>query len=144
MSIWFGPPSIEPFNARAPGSAVAHLGIEFTDMGDDHLSARMPVDERTRQPMGLLHGGSSVLLAETLASSACFATLDPSRQFCVGQEINANHLRSAREGWVTGVARPIHRGASSQVWEVRISDDQQRLVCISRVTMAILNHRPPR
>ena len=141
MSIWFAPTTPEHFNQRAPNSAVAHMGITFTAVGEDSFEARMPVDARTHQPMGLLHGGASVLLAETLASSACYATLDPAKQFCVGQEINANHLRSVREGWVHGVARPIHRGASSQVWEVRISDDQGRLVCISRVTMAVLKHR---
>lgn len=141
MPIWFAPVTPEHFNQRSPHTALETLGIEFTAMGDDDLHGRMPVDHRTHQPMGLLHGGASVLLAETLASSACYATLDPSKQFCVGQEINANHLRSVREGWVHGVARPIHRGASSQVWEVRISDEQGRLVCISRVTMAVLKHR---
>jgi 1,4-dihydroxy-2-naphthoyl-CoA hydrolase len=141
MSIWFTPPDVDQFNARAENTAIAHLGIELIEIGDQHFKARMPVDQRTHQPMGLLHGGVSMVLAETLASMAAFATLDPSKQFCVGQEINGNHVRSVRSGWVYGVACPLHRGASSQIWEVRICDESERLVCISRVTMAVLNQR---
>ena len=141
MSIWFAPVHIDDFNARAAHTAIAHLGIEVTEIGEDHFKARMHVDHRTHQPMGLLHGGVSMVLAETLASMAAFATVDPSKQFCVGQEINGNHVRSVRSGWVYGVARPLHRGASSQIWEVRITDESDRLVCISRVTMAVLTQR---
>ena len=138
MSIWFAPVSIDTFNKRAFNTAIAHLGIELVEVGDSHFKGRMPVDHRTHQPLGLLHGGVSMVLAETLASMAAYATLDPDKQFCVGQEINGNHVRSVREGWVYGVATPLHRGATSQIWEVRITDEADRLVCISRVTMAVL------
>jgi 1,4-dihydroxy-2-naphthoyl-CoA hydrolase len=141
MAIWFGKPSLQDFMQRAENTAISTLGIELIEIGSDFFKARMPVDNRTKQPMGLLHGGVSVVLAETLASMATFATLDPTKQWCAGQEINANHLRAVREGWVTGVARPLHRGATSQVWEVHISNENDQLVCVSRVTMAVLNRR---
>jgi 1,4-dihydroxy-2-naphthoyl-CoA hydrolase len=104
----------------------------------------MPVDERTRQPYGLLHGGASVVLAESLGSMASFLTLDPAREYCVGIDINANHIRSIRDGRVLGTARPIHLGKTTQVWEIRICDDNERLICISRLTMAILQRRDAR
>ena len=120
------------------GSAISHLGIELTEIGADHLVGRMPVDHRTRQPFGILHGGASVLLAETLVS--CAATfVAPSGKACVGMEINANHLRPVTSGWVTGTARPVSLGRRNQVWEVRIVDGDDRLVCISRCTMAVID-----
>lgn len=119
-------------------TAVAHLGIEFLELGTDRLVARMPVDARTRQPMGLLHGGASVLLAETLGSCAAALTLSEGQQ-AVGLEINANHLRAARSGWVIGTCTPVHVGRSTQVWAIEIRDEAQRLVCVSRITMAILD-----
>ena len=124
-------------NALSRGTAIEALGIEFVDIGDDRLVATMPVDARTVQPYGLLHGGASVLLAETLGSSAgnmCVAE----GQRCVGLEINANHVRAVREGRVTGTARPLHIGRSTQVWEIRIEDARGRLACVSRLTLAVV------
>jgi 1,4-dihydroxy-2-naphthoyl-CoA hydrolase len=117
---------------------VETLGIEFVEVGEDSLTARMPVDRRTIQPAGLLHGGASVALAETLGSVAASLVVDPTTTACVGLEINANHIRSVRAGFVTGVARPIHLGSSTQVWDIRISDEHDRLACICRLTMAVL------
>ncbi|MFY8045517.1 MAG: hotdog fold thioesterase [Chitinophagaceae bacterium] len=115
-----------------------HLGMQFTEVGENYLKATMPVDHRTHQPYGLLHGGASVALAETLGSVGAALTLDPDQFICVGMEINANHLRSVRSGKVTGTATPLHRGSSSQVWEIKIHDDHGKLVCISRLTVAVL------
>jgi 1,4-dihydroxy-2-naphthoyl-CoA hydrolase len=140
-SIWHDVPSPEIANAFAAGNLVGHLGIEFVDAGPDHLSARMPVDGRTLQPLGLLHGGASVALAETLASFAATFTVDHEQVSCVGIEINANHLRSVTSGWVTGVARPIALGHRTQVWEVRITDMEDTLVCVSRCTLAVIPRR---
>ena len=134
-------PDLATLNARSAGSAVAHLGIVFTELGEDFLRGTMPVDERTRQPYGLLHGGASVLLAETLGSMAAnLCVEDPATQQAVGLEINANHLRAAKSGLVTGTARPLHLGRSTQVWEIRIEDDGGRLVCVSRLTMSVVKH----
>ena len=119
-------------------SMVAYLGIEFTGFGDDWLGARMPVAPRTQQPAGLLHGGASLVLAETLASAATYYTLDRATQTGVGLEINANHLRAVSRGHVHGRATPLHRGRTTQVWEIRLQDDDARLTCIARCTMAVL------
>lgn len=121
---------------------IEHIGINITEVGDDFLAGTMPVDHRTVQPMGILHGGASVALAETLGSMAASLVIDPSRQYCVGMDINANHMRSARSGYVKGVARPLHLGSSTQVWSIEIKDEQEKLVCISRLTMAVLTKRP--
>lgn len=129
--------TVETLNALSAGTAMEPLGIEFTELGPDFLRASMPVDARTRQPYGLLHGGASVLLAETLGSTAGNLCVPPDR-VCVGIEINANHLRGVREGVVTGTARPLHVGGRTQVWEIRIEDDRARLVCISRLTLAVV------
>ena len=139
MAIWFDGFPLDYANERAKDSLIAHLGIEVLEAGDDYLKARMPVDQRTRQPAGVLHGGASVALAETLASWAAAFAVDRSKHHCVGIEINANHLRPASSGFVIGIARPIQLGKSLHVWEVRISDDKDKLVCVSRVTMAVLN-----
>ncbi len=137
-AIWQGTPDLDHANAMSVGNAIGHLGIELTGIGADHLVGRMPVDHRTRQPFGILHGGASVLLAETLVS--CAATfVAPPGKVCVGMEINANHLRPVGSGWVTGTARPISLGRRNQVWEVRIVDEDDRLVCISRCTMAVID-----
>lgn len=121
------------------GTAGESLGIQITEQGPDYLRGTMPVDARTKQPFGLLHGGSSVALAETLASFAGYLCLDPdANQQAAGIEINANHLRAVTEGVVTGTARPIHIGRTTQVWEVRIEDDKGRLTCISRMTAAVV------
>lgn len=138
MPIWFRPPQLAEFTSIHVATAVERLGIEFTGVGDDWLSARMPVDSRTVQPFGILHGGASVLLAETLGSSAGNLCLDPEKFYCVGLDINANHVRAVREGWVTGVARPLHLGRSTQIWEIRINDAGERLVCIARLTLSVL------
>ena len=133
-------PSLADLNAMSEGTAMRPLGIEFTEIGPDYLRATMPVDERTRQPYGLLHGGASVLLAETLGSTAGGMCVDDG-EGVVGIEINANHLRGVREGEVTGTARPLHVGRSTQVWEIRIEDDHGRLACISRLTLAVIARR---
>lgn len=138
MSIWFGTPSLDEANAKGEGTAIRALGIEFIELGDDVLVARMPVDERTVQPAGVLHGGASVLLAETLASWAATFVVDPAASHCVGMEINANHLRPVASGWVRGEARPIALGRTTHVWEIRITNEDGKLACISRCTMAVL------
>ena len=138
MAIWRDSLSLEFLKQHSQNTLIAQLGIEFLEAGDDYLTARMPVDARTHQPAHVLHGGASVALAETLASWAATFVVDREQSYCVGLEINANHVRAVASGWVIGTARPIHLGRSTQVWEVRISDEQQRLVCISRVTMAVL------
>lgn len=124
-------------NALSKGTAIEALGIEFVDIGDDRLVATMPVDARTVQPYGLLHGGASVLLAETLGSSAGNMCVAEGHR-CVGLEINANHVRGVREGRVTGTARPLHLGRSTQVWDIRIEDARGRLACVSRLTLAVV------
>ena len=132
--------TLDELNAASRDTAMAVLGIVFTDLGDDYVRGTMPVDARTHQPYGLLHGGASVLLAETLGSSAgnlCVAD----DAMCVGIEINANHLAAVREGIVTGTARPLHIGRSTQVWDIRIEDAQGRLACISRLTLAVVPRR---
>lgn len=132
----------EALNAMSRDTAMQPLGIVFTEVGPDYLRATMPVDARTHQPYGLLHGGASVLLAETLGSTAGMLSVDEG-EGCVGIEINANHLRGVRSGHVTGTARALHVGRSTQVWEIRIEDEADRLVCISRLTLAVVA-RPPR
>ena len=136
--VFRAPVSIDALNALSRGTLIEHLGIVFTEAGEDWVRATMPVDPRTRQPAGVLHGGVSVVFAETLASWASAYVVNPDEYHCVGQEINANHLRAVVEGWVYGVARPLHLGRSSHVWDVRISNEADRLVCVSRVTMAVL------
>jgi 1,4-dihydroxy-2-naphthoyl-CoA hydrolase len=123
------------------GTMSDHLGIEFTELGKDFLKGRMPVDHRTKQPYGLLHGGASCTLAETLGSLGAALSVDPTQYNCVGIEINANHIRSAREGFVTGIASPIHIGSSTQVWEIRIYDEKEKLVCVSRLTVAVIKRK---
>jgi 1,4-dihydroxy-2-naphthoyl-CoA hydrolase len=129
--------NLDALNAMCRGTAMEPLGIVFTEMGPDWLRATMPVDARTRQPYGLLHGGASVLLAETLGSSAAMLCVGED-EGCVGIEINSNHLRGVRDGMVTGTARPLHVGRQTHVWEIRIEDERQRLVCVSRLTLAVI------
>ena len=141
-AIWKRPVSVQRLNEIHVGTTVAHLGIEFVEVGDDFLSARAPVDARTRQPVGILHGGISVLLAEALGScGAAFSS--PEGHRAVGVEINANHLRSVSEGWVKGVARPIHIGRSTHVWQTELTNESGQLTCISRITVAILPQPAP-
>ncbi|TXE05574.1 hotdog fold thioesterase [Algoriphagus aquimarinus] len=134
-------PSLDQINQNGNNTMTAHLGIVFTEIGDNHLIATMPVDERTKQPMGLLHGGANVVLAETLGSVASSLTIDLNKQICVGLEINANHLKGVKSGLVTGTTSPIHIGKSTQVWEIKITNEQGQLCCISRITMAILDKK---
>ena len=136
------PVSIEALNALSRGNLIEHLGIVFTAAGEDWISATMPVDARTRQPYGLLHGGASLVLAETLGSSAGNLCVDPASQVCVGVEINANHLRAVTEGLVTGTARALHVGRSLHVWEIGIVDAAGRRVCASRLTLAVVPRSP--
>jgi 1,4-dihydroxy-2-naphthoyl-CoA hydrolase len=136
--IWKEAPSLAMANQMSSGSLISHLGIEFVEAGEDYLVARMPVDDQTRQPVGVLHGGASVALAESLASWAATFTVDPDQSYCAGMEINANHVRPVTSGWVTGVARPLALGRRTQVWEVKISDEGGKLVCVSRCTMAVI------
>jgi 1,4-dihydroxy-2-naphthoyl-CoA hydrolase len=143
MSIWFSSFTIEDIADRGAGTMVGHLGIRFTEVGPDFLRATMPVDERTRQLMGVLHGGASVALAETIGSFAANLCVDHTRFYCVGQEINANHVRPAASGLVTATAKPFHVGTRSHVWHIEIHDDRQRLVCVSRLTMAVVDRQPP-
>ncbi|MEO8746283.1 MAG: hotdog fold thioesterase [Rhodanobacter sp.] len=143
MSIWHQTPDLALINGWSANTMMETLGIRMTAFGDDWLACTMPVDRRTHQPYGLLHGGASVALAETLGSSAAMLTLDPAREMTVGLEINANHLRGVRSGVVTGTARALHIGRSTQVWEIRIEDEAHALVSISRLTMAVIAARNP-
>jgi 1,4-dihydroxy-2-naphthoyl-CoA hydrolase len=139
MAIWAqAAPPVAAVNEYSKGSMLSHLGIEFVEIGEDSVKATMPVDQRTIQPMGLLHGGASVALAESLGSYAATLCVDTSRYACVGLEINANHIRAVRSGLVTGTARPLHIGRRTQVWEIRIEDEAQRLSCVARLTMAVV------
>ncbi len=140
MRIWTKPISVESITALSAGCAVSHLGIEFLEVGDDFIRGRVPVDARTRQPYGLLHGGVSVALAETLGSVAA-GHVAAEGHAVVGLDINANHLKSARSGWVTGIARPVHIGRSTQVWHIDMHNDDGELTCVSRLTMAVLAPR---
>lgn len=132
---------LEALNEMSVGCMVEHVGIEFTEIGADFIKATMPVDARTKQPLGLLHGGASVVLAETLGSIGATLVLDMNKQYAVGLEINTNHIKSAREGKVTGIAFPLHLGKGTQVWSIEIKNDDDQLVAISRITMAILDRK---
>ena len=127
----------EILNQGSHNHMVGHVGIEVTEVGEDYICGKMPVDKRTHQPMGLLHGGASVVLAETLGSIAATLAVDPKKYFCVGLEINANHVRGVREGYVYGKATPLHVGRSTQVWQINITNEEDKLVCTSRITMAV-------
>ncbi|OOG53734.1 hotdog fold thioesterase [Rhodanobacter sp. C03] len=141
MSLWKQPTDLARINAWSTNTMMETLGIRISAIGDDWLQGTMPVDHRTHQPYGLLHGGASVVLAETLGSSAAMLTLDPEKELAVGLDINANHIRGVRSGIVTGTARMLHIGRSTQVWEIRIESEEGALVCISRITMAVVPAR---
>src|SRR6478672_3465001 len=136
--VWFKQFSLEEAQQRGANTMIDHLGIEITEVGENYLKGTMPVDQRTVQPMRILHGGASVALAETLGSLAANFVVDQEKKYCVGLDINANHIRAAKKGKVTGCARPLHLGKSTQVWSIEIIDEDNRLVCISRITMAVL------
>lgn len=142
MSIWFREFTLDEAQAFRRGTMLEHLGIEIVEIGPDFLSARMPVDHRTVQPDRILHGGASVALAESLGSVGGSMVVDRERFQIVGMEINANHLRPATDGWVTGRASPIHLGRRSQVWNIEITDGRKRLVCVSRLTIAVIERSP--
>ncbi|NQZ77046.1 MAG: hotdog fold thioesterase [Ekhidna sp.] len=132
---------LDALNSMSEGCMVEHLGIVFTEIGPDFIKATMPVDHRTKQPMGLLHGGASVALAETMGSVGATVCIDLNEKHAVGLEINTNHIKSAREGLVTGTAKPLHLGRGTHVWSIEIHNEKDELVAISRITMAILNHK---
>jgi 1,4-dihydroxy-2-naphthoyl-CoA hydrolase len=138
MITWHSSVSVKELNSGRGGTLIEHLGIEFTEIGADFIRGTMPVDGRTRQPYGLLHGGASVALAETLGSMGATMCIDPAEYQCVGQEINANHVRAARAGLVTGTARPVHLGGRTQVWTIDIVNEAGKLVCTSRLTVAVI------
>ena len=141
MSIWKQTPDLARINAWSANTMMETLGIRITAVGDDWLQGTMPVDQRTHQPYGLLHGGASVVLAETLGSTAAMLTLDPEHELAVGLDINANHVRGVRSGEVTGTAKMLHLGRTTQIWEIRIESEEGSLVCISRLTMAVVPAR---
>lgn len=143
MTIWHQPLSLDALNQHYPDTAGHHVGIDYVDFGPEHLTARMPVNEKTRQPYGILHGGASCLLAETVGSHASMLCVNPENEYCVGLEINANHIRPATQGHVYATARPIHLGKSTHVWDIRIRDDADKLVCIARLTMMVKSGRAP-
>jgi 1,4-dihydroxy-2-naphthoyl-CoA hydrolase len=138
MSIWRSPLSLDQLNDAGKETLNGSLGIVFTEVGEDFVRGTMPVDKRTMQPYGLLHGGASVALAETLGSMGAAMSVDAAEYQVVGQEINANHVRAARRGVVTGTARPVHIGGRTHVWAIEIVNEAQKLVCISRITMAVI------
>ena len=138
MTIWKSPRSVAELNSGRVGTMIEYIGVEFTEVGADFVRATMPVDARTRQPYGLLHGGASVALAETLGSMGATMCIDTKEYQCVGQDINANHVRAARSGLVTGTARALHLGGRSHVWSIDIVNEAGKLVCISRLTVAII------
>ncbi|ABM17433.1 hotdog fold thioesterase [Marinobacter nauticus] len=137
MSIWTVTPNLEQMTEASKNTAVSHMGIEYLEIGDDYVKGRMPVDERTVQPFGILHGGSSVVLAETLGSMAANCCLKDRNTVAVGLDINANHIRPVTGGWVYGTATALHIGSATQVWEIRLENEQGKLTCISRLTMAV-------
>jgi len=139
MAIFKDGITLEILNGQSRNTMVDHIGIKFTAIGPDYLEATMPVDHRTHQPYGLLHGGASVALAETLGSMAAACCVDIDKQFCVGLEINANHIKGVKSGLVKGVTKAIHIGKKTQVWEIRITNEKEELVCVSRITMAVLD-----
>lgn len=133
--------TVDALNQQSKGTLVEHLGIEMTELGDDFVKAKMPVDNRTRQPLGLLHGGAHVVLAESLGSMAANLCLDIKKEYALGLDINSNHLKSARDGFVTGITKPIHIGVKTQVWEIKIYDEKENLLNISRLTMMVLKYK---
>lgn len=140
--IWFNKNiSIADLDLYGPKTMSSYLGMEWVEVGNNFLKMKMPVDDRTKQPYGLLHGGASCALAETVGSVGSHLLIDPEKYLCVGLEINANHIRSARSGYVTATASPLHIGSTTHVWDIRINDDSEKLVCVCRLTVAILNKK---
>lgn len=144
MSVWFNKSirieDIQPISTNTMGE---YIGIEFTEVGENYLKAKMPVDHRTRQPYGLLHGGASAALAETVGSVASALVIDPNNFYCVGMEVNANHIRAVKEGFVFATAIGLHLGSTTHVWDIKIYNEQEKLICVSRLTVAILKRKNP-
>ncbi|MBI5447837.1 MAG: hotdog fold thioesterase [Gammaproteobacteria bacterium] len=138
--IWKVSFTLNDLMARSRHTLVEHLGIQFTEIGEDYLKATMPVDKRTHQPMGIMHGGSSCVLAESVGSVAANCCVDITKQYCVGLDINTNHIRAIRKGYVTGTAKPFHLGKTTQVWGIEIVDERGKIISITRLTMAVLDH----
>lgn len=139
MSIWYNKNlQLSDFEHWGKNTLGEHLGMQFTEIGDNYLKATMPVDKRTHQPYGLLHGGASVALAETIGSVGSALIINPDKMICVGLEINANHVRGVKDGFVTAIATPLHLGGSTHVWDIKIYDNKERLICVSRLTVALL------
>jgi 1,4-dihydroxy-2-naphthoyl-CoA hydrolase len=136
--IWFAKPDLEQLNNRSKNNIGALLGIQFTEIGDNYIKASMPVDDRTRQPAGILHGGASVVLAETLGSVASNLVLNPDRNMGVGLEVNANHLRMVKSGLVIGICTPIHIGGKTHIWDIKLYNDEGKITCVSRLTVAVV------
>jgi 1,4-dihydroxy-2-naphthoyl-CoA hydrolase len=141
MKIWKTQMTLEQVQASRKDTMVDHLGIEFIEIGDDFLKATMPVDRRTKQPYGIMHGGASCALAETIASVAANYCVEQEAFYCVGLEINTSHIKMARSGFVTGLAKPLHLGKSTQVWEILIHDDKNQLISVNRLRLAVLEKR---
>lgn len=138
MSIWFETPNLEEINRWSADTMLEHLDIQFTKVTADAIEATMPANEKTFQPLNLVHGGANVVLAESLGSIGAQLTIDPSKYYCVGQEVNANHVRGVRTGLVTGKATQLYKGKSSQVWDIKLYDERDRLTCVSRLTVAVV------
>lgn len=141
MSIWKSPITLESISTIREKTLTQHVGIEFTEIGEDFLRGKMPVDQRTIQPFGIMHGGASCVLAETLGSVAGCHCVDIEKKVCVGLSLNINHIRMAKEGWVYGTARPVHLGGKTQVWDIAIDNEEGKLVSTTRLTLAVLNRR---
>lgn len=139
MKIWHIEMNLAAIEERGKNTMIEYLGIKFTEIGDDFLVARMPVDHRTKQPYGIMHGGASCALAETVGSTAGNCCIDPTKYYCVGLDINTNHIHSMREGYVTGIAKPFHLGRTTQVWGIEIRDDNKKLISVNRLTLAVLS-----
>lgn len=139
--IWHQEPTLAELNGRSANTMAENLGIEFTEIANDYLKAKMPVDRRTKQPLGILNGGASCALVETLASTAANYCVDQAVRYCVGLDLNANHLRSAYNGYVTAITKPIHIGKTTQVWSVDIFDEAGKQICVGRMTMAVLQRK---
>ncbi len=139
MAIWFKQFTVDELNRRGENTMVDFLGIQFTEIGEDFLKATLPVSDKTRQPLGIVHGGANMVLAETIASTAANAVIDIDKFYCVGLEINANHIRSVKEGQVTGIARPTHLGRSTQVWQIDLYNEEGEQTCTSRMTAAVVS-----
>jgi 1,4-dihydroxy-2-naphthoyl-CoA hydrolase len=141
MAIWFSKFTPADLNKRGENTLADFLGIRFTEIGEDSLTATMPATERTKQPIGIIHGGANVVLAETIASTGANAVIDLEKYYCVGLEINANHIRSVREGIVTGIAKPIHLGRTTQIWQIDIFNEEGKPTCVSRMTAAVISRK---